>query len=143
MSCICPAGKALWLKNRNAEIGKAFIIVFQGYKSNCQSCEVKNACLRNPHNTEGRQVAFKIGNKGSDKTLTQKMITKIDSEEGRHTYSKRLGIAEPVFGNIRENKGLRRFSLRGKRKVGMQWKLFCMIHNIEKIMNYGMVEEYG
>jgi transposase len=143
MSCICPAGKALWLKNRNAAIGKAYFIVFQGYKSDCQNCEVKMTCLRNPDNTEGRQVAFKIGNKSNDKTLTKKMITKIDSEKGRHTYSKRLGIVEPVFGNIRENKGLRRFSLRGKRKVGMQWKLFCMIHNIEKIMNYGLVEEYG
>jgi transposase/23S rRNA maturation mini-RNase III len=143
MSCICPAAKTLWLKNRKAGIGKAFFIVFQGYKSDCQNCEVKKACLRNPDKTEGRQVAFKIGNRNKDKTLTEKMIAKIDSEEGRHTYSKRLGIVEPVFGNIRENKGLRRFSLRGKRKVGMQWKLFCMIHNIEKIMNYGMVEEYG
>jgi 23S rRNA maturation mini-RNase III len=143
MSCICPAGKTLWLKNRKAGIGKAFFIVFQGYKSDCQNCEVKKACLRNPDKTEGRQVAFKIGSRKNDKTLTEKMIAKIDSEDGRHTYSKRLGIAEPVFGNIRENKGLRRFSLRGKRKVGMQWKLFCMIHNIEKIMNYGMFEEYG
>jgi transposase/23S rRNA maturation mini-RNase III len=143
VSCICPSGKPLWLKNRKAEIGNAFFMVFQGYKSSCQNCEIKNACLRNPNNTEGRQVAFKIGNKANEKTLTEKMIAKIDSDEGRHTYSKRLGIVEPVFGNIRENKGLRRFSLRGKSKVGMQWKLFCIIHNIEKIMNYGMTEEYG
>jgi len=71
-------------------------------------------------------------------TLTQKMIAKIDSDHGRHIYSKRLGIVEPVFGNIRESKGLRRFGLRGKSKVDMQWQLFCMIHNIEKIKNYGM-----
>jgi hypothetical protein len=40
-----------------------------------------------------------------------------------------------VFGNT-QNKGLRRFTLRGKGKVSMQWKLFTLVHNIEKIANY-------
>ncbi len=142
-SCTCPAGKSLWLKNESAKISNGIYMAFQGYKDDCNQCGLKTECLRNPAKTEGRQVAFKIKATESDKTLTQKMIAKIDSEEGRHVYSKRLGIVEPVFGNIRENKGLRRFSLRGKSKVSMQWKLFCMIHNIEKIMNYGMTEEYG
>ncbi|MBU1085920.1 MAG: transposase [Candidatus Omnitrophica bacterium] len=44
---------------------------------------------------------------------------------------------EPVFANIRQNKGLRRFSFRGKEKVDIQWKLFAMIHNIGKIFRYG------
>ena len=41
---------------------------------------------------------------------------------------------EPVFGN-HQNKGMRRFTLRGKRKVDVQWKLFTLVHNIEKIAN--------
>ncbi|MBA53962.1 MAG: transposase, partial [Pseudomonadales bacterium] len=45
----------------------------------------------------------------------------------------------PVFGNLTANKKLNRFSLRGKKKVQGQWQLFCMIHNIEKIMRYGTV----
>ncbi|MFY0658404.1 MAG: transposase, partial [Neptunomonas phycophila] len=36
---------------------------------------------------------------------------------GRHIYSKRLGTVEPVFGNLESNKGLKRFTLRGKEKV--------------------------
>jgi hypothetical protein len=40
-----------------------------------------------------------------------------------------------VFGNT-QNKGLRRFTLRGKGKVSMQWKLFTPVHNIEKIAIY-------
>ncbi|MDO9518710.1 MAG: transposase, partial [Pseudohongiella sp.] len=43
----------------------------------------------------------------------------------------------PVFGNITVNKGLNRFGLRGLKKVQGQWQLYCMIHNIEKLMNYG------
>ena len=142
-TCTCPAGNSMWLKNKEAHIGDGIYIAFQGYLAECRSCDLKNECLRKPENTEGRQVSFLIGLKEKGITLTQKMITKIDSNQGRHLYSKRLGIVEPVFGNIRENKGLRRFSLRGKNKVDMQWKLFCMIHNIEKIKNYGMATEHG
>jgi hypothetical protein len=52
-------------------------------------------------------------------------------------YSHRMSTVEPVFVNIGTNKGLKRFSLRGKTKVQGQRQLFCMIHNIEKLANYG------
>ncbi|MBF0548790.1 MAG: transposase, partial [Candidatus Riflebacteria bacterium] len=38
---------------------------------------------------------------------------------------------------IPETKGLKRFTLRGKIKAGIQWLLWCMVHNIEKIANLG------
>jgi hypothetical protein len=65
------------------------------------------------------------------------MVGKIDSPEGRKIYPQRIGVAEPVFGNIRAAKRLDRFTLRGKTKVNIQWLLYCMVHNIEKIANYG------
>ena len=65
------------------------------------------------------------------------MKKKIDTEEGRDIYSRRMGIIEPVFGNIRNAKCLDHFTLRTKRKVNIQWMLFCIVHNIEKIMKYG------
>jgi hypothetical protein len=49
-----------------------------------------------------------------------RMKAKIDSPMGRHIYSKRLGTVEPVFGNLESNKGLKRFTLRGKEKVNAQ-----------------------
>jgi hypothetical protein len=61
------------------------------------------------------------------------MKAKIDTPEGRAIYSRRLGIVEPVFGNIRAQKRLDRFTLRGRQKVNIQWKLYCLVHNIEKI----------
>jgi hypothetical protein len=69
--------------------------------------------------------------------LTKLMVEKIESEEGRRIYPQRMAIVEPVFGNIRSNKRLDRFTLRGKIKVNIQWLLYCMVHNIEKIANYG------
>lgn len=63
------------------------------------------------------------------------MIEKIDTPYGRDMYSKRMGIVEPIFANIKVHKGLYYFTLRGKKKVNAQWLLFCCIHNIGKIAN--------
>ena len=41
--------------------------------------------------------------------------------------------------NIATTKRLTRFSLRGKRKVQGQWQLYCLVHNIEKLANYGQL----
>jgi len=61
----------------------------------------------------------------------------VDSEAGKRIYSHRMSVVEPVFANITTNKKLKRFSLRGRPKVQGQWRLFCLVHNIEKLMNYG------
>jgi hypothetical protein len=55
---------------------------------------------------------------------------------GRFLYSHRLGIVEPVFANICHIRGLDRFTLRGKVKVDIQWKLYNMVHNVCKIVRY-------
>jgi hypothetical protein len=69
--------------------------------------------------------------------LTKQMIEKIDTEQGRKIYAQRMAIVEPIFSNIRVQKRLDRFTLRGKAKINIQWLLYCMVHNIEKISNYG------
>ena len=43
----------------------------------------------------------------------------------------------PVFGNLRYNKRLDRFSLRERTTVNGQWLLFCLVHNIEKLAHTG------
>jgi hypothetical protein len=65
------------------------------------------------------------------------MIEKIDTTEGKKRYSQRLPIVESVFANLRMQKGLNRFTLRGKQKVAIQWTLSAMVHTIEKLANYG------
>jgi hypothetical protein len=51
--------------------------------------------------------------------------------------ARRFATVEPVFANLRHNKGLDRFTLRGRHKVDGQWKLFCLVHNNEKLTNHG------
>ena len=52
-------------------------------------------------------------------------------------YAIRLAIGEPPFANIRSALRLDRFTLRGKRKVNVQWNLICIVHNMKKIQRYG------
>jgi len=66
-------------------------------------------------------------------THTARMKVQIDSAAGRAQYGRRFATVEPVFANLRHNKRLDRFTLRGRAKVDGQWKLYCLVHNIEKL----------
>lgn len=65
------------------------------------------------------------------------MKRRIDSENGKRMITWRIATVEPVFGNTRGNKRLDRFTLRGRKKGDGQWKLYCLIHNIEKLAHHG------
>jgi len=133
---ICPAGHGLYVRNRNFETADGHkAIAYQAPKTACRDCQLRSKCLRNP-NTVSRQVHVFYGKRPG--SVTDEMKAKIDTEEGRRIYSKRLGIVEPVFGNIRACKKMDRFTLRGKVKVNIQWMLYCLVHNIEKITKYGI-----
>lgn len=65
------------------------------------------------------------------------MKAKVDTPQGRTIYGRRLANVEPVFAYIRAQKRMDRVTLRGRQKVNVLWTLFCLVHNIEKIQNYG------
>lgn len=61
-------------------------------------------------------------------------------DEGRRRYGRRFVTVAPVFGNLRGNKRRDRFTLRGQKKVDGQWKLHCLIRNLEKLAHHGYAE---
>jgi hypothetical protein len=65
------------------------------------------------------------------------MQRRIDAPEGRRRYARRVATVEPVFGNRCANNGLDRFTLRSQVTVDGQGKLFCLVHNIEKLAGHG------
>ena len=139
-TCVCPQGNDMWLKNEINQKGKIKLF-FEGCLTDCRACPIKEQCMRNPSSADsrkgnGRQVSITFTN---GKTPTDKMKRRVDSQEGKAIYVERMATVEPVFANIRSNKRLDYFSLRGKKKVEGQWKMYCMVHNIEKIMNYGQL----
>jgi len=140
LSCHCPTGNKIRFRGVREDIAGNQRATFEGRLSQCRSCEVKAKCMKNPNSADhrkgsGRQVSFAMTKKKA--TYTDWMKHRVDSKEGKLIYSHRMSVVEPVFGNIGAQKRLNRFSLRGKKKVDGQWKLYCMVHNIEKIANYG------
>jgi transposase len=67
----------------------------------------------------------------------EKMRQKLTTEIGRALYKMRKAIVEPVFGQIKDARGIRAFLLRGLEKVRAEWKLICATHNLLKMFRAG------
>jgi transposase len=140
-TCICPAGRRLYGSGSGCTINGYAVIKFRGAQRDCVPCTQRDRCLRTPDKTKTRQVAFFQGRaRHLPATFTERMQRAIDSPRGRALYGRRIGIVEPVFANLRHNKKLTRFTLRGRKKVDTQWKLFCLVHNIEKLAHHGYAQ---
>jgi transposase len=70
-------------------------------------------------------------------TVTERMRRKLRTKRGRAAYARRKGTVEPVLGQIKEARGLRRFLLRGLESVGCEWGLWCLTHNLLKLFRSG------
>ena len=63
----------------------------------------------------------------------EKMQEKLRAATGKALYAARKHIVEPVFGQIKSARGVRKFLLRGLEKVSAEWQLICLTHNLLKI----------
>ncbi|WP_408899881.1 transposase (plasmid) [Nocardioides sp. R1-1] len=70
---------------------------------------------------------------GDPDPLTTTMIAKLDTPRGRRTYKKRAPSIEPVFAQIKHNRGIRTISRRGLTAADSEWKLICATHNLLKV----------
>jgi transposase len=143
LSCVCPAGEGISFRGVREDTTGNKKATFEGRLNQCRHCDLKERCMKNPSSADhrkgaGRQVSFAL-TAGRKPTHTDWMKHRVDSDKGKLIYSHRMSVVEPVFANIGTQKGLSRFSLRGVKKVDSQWKLYCMVHNIEKIANYGQM----
>jgi transposase len=66
-------------------------------------------------------------------SLPDRMRRKLRTKKGRRCYGLRKELSEPVFGQIKQARGFRQFLLRGKEKVGNEWRLICTGHNVLKL----------
>ena len=89
----------------------------------------------------GEVIETASGPPPENATAKQAMAHKLRTEAGRATYKMRKAIVEPVFGQIKERRGFRRFSLRGLTNVRAEWKLVCATANLLKLFRYGVLPE--
>jgi transposase len=136
-TCVCPAGKSLYRKGASNITRDHIGEHFRGAKRDCGPCPLRAQCLRTPATTPVRNVAFFRDRVGRAVNYSALMRERIDSVAGRERYAQRFATVEPVFANLRANKRLDRFTLRGRTKVDTQWKLYCLVHNIEKLAKNG------
>lgn len=93
---------------------------------NCNGCPVRGVC----HNQKGNRI-ISVSHRGN--YLRKKAKEKLETEEGIKYRKKRPVEAEPVFGNIKQNKKFKRFYLRGLQKVKTEFGLIAIAHNLAKL----------
>jgi transposase len=132
---ICPNGKTLRRWGQPKWVQEKYLTLRYGAKKgDCAVCPLRENCIRKAE-TRSRNLNVSVETRGD--TFSEQMKEKMDTPEAREIYARRMGIVEPVFANITVHKGLNRFTLRSKRKVDVQWKLYCAVHNIDKLARYG------
>jgi transposase len=72
--------------------------------------------------------------------LRAAMTARLQSEDGKARYAKRKQTVEPVFGQIKDVRGARRFLRRGLRACTAEWKLLCGTHNLLKLWRHQTAE---
>ncbi len=87
----------------------------------------------------GEGVPATTGPPGSFPTASpaQARRDKLRTPQGRATYKMRKATVEPVFAQIKEQRGLRRFLLGGRKQVEGEWQLICATHNLLKLYRCG------
>ncbi|SDH04986.1 transposase, IS4 family, partial [Dyadobacter soli] len=124
---ICPMGQKMrYIGNKINRTATGFVQSARMYKaSNCGKCPLNGAC----HKSKGDRIIQVNVNLQRQKQQADELLK---SEEGIQKRKKRCFDVEPVFGNIKHNHNFRRFMLRGKQKVEIEWGLIAIAQNIRK-----------
>ena len=120
---ICPEGKVLTRKGayeRNNKVQYAY------YGADCRNCPHRLACA-------GKGRGTWVITADGFEAERQRMAARMQTEEGKEEYKKRGESVERVFGNIKQNLGLREFLTRGVERVRTEWNLVCTAHNLKVV----------
>ena len=124
----CPADHPMtYRETRPYKTRNGYLSERHFYECNhCETCPLKPQCTKAKGNRR-IQVSFKL------RAYQQEARANLLSEQGVELRKKRAVDVETPFGNIKQNMGYRRFLLRGKKKVEIEWGLLCMAHNMRKL----------
>ena len=136
---LCPKGRVFRLQVKGTVQDGTIYRRYSHEGEGCKGCELKGRCVKGKR-AKRSNVMVPVGSVVGN--LSKAMGAKVDTERGRRIYHRRIAIAEPVFANIRILKAMNRFTLRGKIKANIQWLLYCIVHNIGKIINSGVKYAY-
>lgn len=129
---ICSKGHVLRFLYERAQKSKSgYRSIVRIYESlDCNGCPHRDQCVKKNSDPTAKRRIY-INRRGNE--LKAQARANLTSEKGLELRSLRPIEVESVFGNIKGNFGVRRFSLRGKQKVTLEWGLHCIAHNMRKL----------
>ena len=127
---VCPMGQHMHNTGTyNKTTSTGFIQTVKKYQAkNCSTCPLNGSC----HKSKGDRI-IEINHRLNE--LKQQANQRLLSEEGIKKRKQRCWDVEPVFANIKNNHGFKRFMLRGKHKVNIETGLLALAHNLRKKSN--------
>ena len=125
----CPCGNPVPYKKTETKKNKSgYLQSFDVYQcDNCEGCPFRELCTKSEY---GRMVQ-RNENWISQKTKVKELLA---SEEYKALMKKRSTECETVFGQTKANLKFRRFHLRGKEKVGIEWGLLMLGYDFKQII---------
>jgi len=124
----CPAQQPLiYLETKPYQTSAGYLSERRYYEcAHCSACPLKPKCTKAKGNRR-IQVSFEL------QRFRQQARQNLLSEQGIALRKKRSTEPETVFGDIKHNRGFRRFSLRGLKKVETEWGILSIAHNLRKL----------
>lgn len=83
-----------------------------------------------------REMGTTSGPAPEGASTLETMEHRLRTEEGAAAYARRSCTVEPVFGQVKENRGIRRFMRRGLAAANSEWALICATGNILKLFGH-------
>lgn len=124
---VCPIGQKMYKTHESKKKTEAGYIQFLSHYQaiNCEGCPLRGVC----HKAKGNRSIERNHNLERHRQKARELL---NSEVGLEKRKKRTADVEPVFGQLKHNHGLRRFTLRGMKKVELEFGLFALAHNLRK-----------
>ena len=129
---ICPCNMRLTFRSTRNKYDNTYRI----YRHSCSDCPMRKVCCGDKNRV--KEVWRRVNDE-----LQQKMLAKMQTESAKQAYRWRKQIVEPVHADIKFNKGLWRFLLKGKDGARIEYLLGCIGHNLRKIIRYAPKEVLG
>lgn len=125
----CPFEKKLKYRDTITKNNRSgYSITYDYYESeDCTDCPHHDQC----HKGKGNRVIQVSKNLNRHRKKARDNLT---SDQGLELRSRRPIEVESVFGQIKHNRGFRRFMLKGLANVNTEWGLLSLAHNIKKIL---------
>ncbi len=113
---------------RETRTGYKYDVVYYQAK-NCNNCPIRGACHKQLGN---REIEI------NKKLIRHKQIARnnLNSKPGKELRGRRLSEVEQTFGQIKSNKGFKRFLLKGIPKISIELGLLALAHNFQKLSKY-------